>query len=336
MTLQPLVSTPALVLYFVTAAAAVAAWVVRTRASGWGRALRGVVAGSLALFVGVGLMGPAVAEESPALTSNIEIVFAVDRTGSMAAEDGPDGGTRLKAVKEDIVEVVSVAPESRYAIVTWDSSARVELPFTSDASAVVSFADALHQEVSEFSTGSTLDRPVAQLLDLLENAAEARPGNVRYLIVMSDGEDTQWDGVDAVDQTGWEAVGELIDGGMVVGYGTEAGGPMGLFLPGGAGSGDYMVDETGQTAISKLDEASLSEVAEALGVPLLVNPTVEEVAAQVEGVTDLAETIEDDRRVNLTYRYHTWVPALAAGVVAALALGAFTALVTRWKQTDAI
>ena len=336
MTLQPLVSTPALVFYFVAATALVAAWVVRTRATGWARARRGVLAGSLTLLIGAGLMGPAVVVETPALTSNIEIVFAVDRTGSMAAEDGPGGQTRLQAVKDDIVEVVSVAPEARYAIITWDSSARLELPFTSDASAVVSFADALHQEVSEFSTGSTFDRPVAELRDLLENAAEARPGNVRYLIIMSDGEDTQWDGADANDQTGWESIAGLIDGGMVIGYGTEAGGPMRIFLPGGGGSGDYMVDEAGQTAISKLDEASLDEVAQTLDVPLLLNPSAEEVGEQVDQIAGLAETIEDERRVNRTYRCYTWVPSLAAGVVGALALGAFTALLTRWKQTDAI
>ena len=185
---KPLVSTSALVLYILAAAVLVALWVARTNAEGKTRVLRGALGVVLAGLVGVGLAGPAVVEETPALTSNIEIVLAIDRTGSMAAEDGPGETRRLDAVKEDIQTIIDTAPEARYAVITWDSSARIELPFTTDTSAVASLADALHQEISEFSTGSTGDRPVNEIWGLLESAAEDRPANVRYLVVMTDGE----------------------------------------------------------------------------------------------------------------------------------------------------
>lgn len=346
MTFKPLVSTPALVLYFLAAIVLIALWLVRTNAVAlrrWGRAGLGIAVAGL---VGIGLAGPTAVEESPTLSSNIEIVLAVDRTGSMAAEDGPDNAPRLDALKRDIATVIDTAPEARYAVVTWDSSSRVELPFTTDTSAVASFADALHQEISEFSVGSTVERPVAEIYALLRSAADERPANVRYLIIMTDGEDTatsefgdgELDSGEFGEAGGWGSLAPLLDGGLVVGYGTEEGGPMKIFRAGGEGTteGDYMEDEGGQTAISKMDPEGLKRVADLLDVPLLINPSEAEVTSEVETVLGLAETIEDDRRVDLIYRYYTWIPALLAGMLGAVAVGAFTHMAVRWKQTNAV
>ena len=155
MTFQPLLSPVVLGLFLVVGLALVTWAFVRGRRST--RGSRGLLTllrrGGMVLLLGLAFSGPAIAVEQEDVVSNVEIIFAVDRTGSMAAEDGPDGAPRLEAVRRDIRTLVEASSSARFAVVTWDSSTRVELPVTTDSSAVVNFADNLHQEVSEFSTG---------------------------------------------------------------------------------------------------------------------------------------------------------------------------------------
>lgn len=336
MTFQPVISIPALLLFLILGLSLSLWWYRRLQRKNLWAVLQVALGGLLVVILGVALAGPSVPEESPVTTSNVEIVVAVDRTGSMAAEDGPGGEPRLTSVKRDVAAIAKTAADARFAIVTWDSSARVELPFTTDTSAVVSFSDSLHQEVSEFSTGSALDWPVPTLERLLTSAKEARPANTRFLIVMTDGENTQVGGDQTDDVSPWAALTPLIDGGAVIGYGTEAGGPMKLFLAGGAQTDEYMTDMDGSPAISVIDPVTLDELATTLGVPLLVNPSEEQVEAEAQKIIDTGISIEDDRKVEITYRYYTWVPALFGGVVVAFFVYGFVTLLTHWRNTNAL
>lgn len=335
MTFQPVTSWGFVILFALAGVSLSVWWYYRAAKSTRYAGLKSGAGVLLTALITVALAGPSVPVETESLTSNVEIVLAVDRTGSMAAEDGPGGKPRLNAVKNDIELIARTAPDARFAIVTWDSSARVELPFTTDTSAVVSFADALHQEVSEFSAGSTLERPAEEVLKVLEGAQEARPSNIRYLVVITDGENTEWD-ADTMDARAWHPLAPLIDGGAVLGYGTPEGGPMKVFLPGGAHTDEYMLDDQDETAISKADPEKLKELAEVLGVPLLMNPTDQSLEAHVQQMLSDGTTISDDRRISVHYVYYTWVPALVAGVIAAALAAGFTVRVARWRQTNAI
>ncbi len=306
MTFHPLVAISTLVIFAVVGAALVlvAARRHRDRPPTWMRRLLMVVA------VSVALAGPAVLIEEENVVSNVEIFIAVDRTGSMSAEDGRDGGTRLDDVRADILDLVHASPSARFAIVTWDSSARVELPVTTDTSAVVTFANNLHQEVTEFSSGSTLERPAAVVEDILRHSSDARPQNLRYLVVISDGEstgpETEGDPLDS-----WAQVPNLIDGGAVLGYGTPEGAPMQAFGVGGQGPLDEkIVDEDGNVAISRLDEQNLAALADLLQVPLYVNPSGQQVRELGVSFTDGSDMVVEGRRKSYTYWYMTWIPAL--------------------------
>lgn len=285
------------------------------------------------------LSGPAVPVEQEDVISNVEIVIAVDRTGSMAAEDGPDGAPRLEAVRRDIRALVEGAGSARFTVVTWDSSSRVELPSTTDSSAVINFADNLHQEVSEFSTGSTLARPALTVAEVLANSEEARPQDGRFLVVFTDGESTAGDTAEAGEaarQTLGQ-IADMIDGGAVLGYGTVEGGPMRVYGVGGVGvTEEYMVDTSGQQAISVIDEDALAELAEALGVSLEVNPTEEMVRSLGEGFVAGAGTVLEGRPKVYTYFHVTWVPALVLGGLLAWEVSAFVKRTRRLRATNAI
>ncbi len=328
MTLRPLVSTAAMVVLALLFLALLLSGYFRSDRSpggsktciAWVR--RGLIA-ALVLFC---MAGPSVKEISEQKNSNIEIVLAVDRTGSMAAEDGPEGAPRFDAVRADLEAIVEETPGARYAVLTWDSTARIELPFTTDSSAVLSFAETLHQEVTMYSKGSSLDRPVLELTDLLESAATQRPENIRYLVLFTDGEASGAD-TNHLAGTAFEAVRPLIDGGGVVGYGTEEGGVMRLYQPGqgwdeSTSQGDYMTDPSGppggpknesgeSLAVSRIDVASLTELSEVLDVPLLLNPDQSEVRAFAAELMSDAKELPERTKTHYDYRYVLWAPALA-------------------------
>lgn len=292
MIFQPLVSPVVLVLFAVL-------WVALTLLTVRARAPRRLALGAL---IGLILAGPSIPGEELEMTSNVEIYLAVDRTGSMAAEDWEDGQPRLAGVARDIVELVDDTAGARYAILTWDSTARLELPVTTDSSAVDSFAQVLHQELAEFSAGSSLSRPADLLLATLADAAESRPENKRFLVVFTDGEET-----DPEDfSPAWAQIANLIDGGAVLGYGTEGGGPMRTYP-----DGEYITDEEGNQELSYLDPATLEQLADTLGVPLLLNPTSLD---QLDFMAE-AQQIQDERNQQQTYRYLVWPLALGAGVL---------------------
>lgn len=329
MTFQPLISVPALAL-FTMVGIVLCLLPLRSRRSGLiqvGRRAAMVVA------LAVALAGPAIPVEEENVVSNVEIVVAVDRTGSMAAEDGPDGAPRLDAVRSDLRSLVEASAGARFAIVTWDSSARLELPVTTDSSAVVHFADNLHQEVTEFSTGSSLSRPTEIIRDVLQSSAQERPENLRYLVIISDGEPTD----DPESAVGWDGIIDLLDGGAVLGYGTEDGGAMRIYGVGGQGvTEEYMTVESGERAISRIDEESLQGVASELGVPLLINPTESQLRALGAEFTEHAETVLEGRTHSYTYSYLTWIPALVLSVLVAWEAGAFVTRLLALRRTHAI
>lgn len=337
MTFIPVVS-PVFLGVFAVVALALVAWgyLRRPRAASLGATIRRLL---MVVAVTVALAGPAVPVEQEDVVSNAEIVIAVDRTGSMAAEDGPDGAPRLEAVRRDIQALVEGAGSARFSVVTWDSSSRVELPSTTDSSAVVNFANSLHQEVSEFSTGSTLARPAVTVAEVLANSAEVRPQDGRFLVVFTDGESTAGESeeVGQASQQTLEEIADLIDGGAVLGYGTTEGGPMRIYGVGGVGvTEEYMVDENGQPAISVMDEDALANLAQTLGVSLEVNPTQEAVRALGEGFVAGVGTVLEGRPKVYTYFHLTWVPGLVLGALLTWEVSAFVRRARRLRATNAI
>ncbi|MCL3777794.1 MULTISPECIES: VWA domain-containing protein [unclassified Actinomyces] len=289
-----------------------------TRAGWVRRVLLAVV--TLTLLAGPGLP----ARESQAVSS-LEVYLLVDRTGSMAAEDwaggpGAGGGTRLDGVKEDLRAVVDAHPGARFSIIALDSAAARELPLTSDVQAVRSWIDSLQQEVTDRSTGSSLERALPLLASTLAAAAERDPEDARALYVLSDGEATdEGAGVDVVEaaQASWRELGALVDAGAVLGYGTEAGGPMRAF-DGSGTDGGYIEDPaTGQPGVSVPDTAALAAVAEGLGVPYLQRDGTDDGSTSEFTDIDVAVTtaLTDGRERHGVQRYLTWPLGLIASVL---------------------
>ena len=268
--------------------------------------------------------GPSIHGEAQEVTSTLEVYFVIDRTGSMAAEDWDGNKPRIDGVRNDVGIMMNILTGSRFSIMSWDSKVHTDLPLTSDASAVVAYMDSFDRELSSSSQGSSLNRPAQDLAKLLKKNKERHPQNVRALFVFSDGETSNqnhWTSAPSGEASDWDAVKEYIDGGLVLGYGTEEGGPMKVLRlrDSGSQSGgepEYIRDlsQPGDPiAISKIDEAALADVASRLGIDYVHSPDKSAIESHARSMFDKASTLAESRNLKDTYRYIIWPFALLLG-----------------------
>ena len=272
--------------------------------------------------------GPSIPGAIIEVTSNIEVYFVIDRTGSMGAEDWDGENPRIDGVRNDVATLMGVLTGARYSILSWDSSVHTDMPLTTDSSAVASYMATFTRELSSSSQGSSINRPAADLAKLLKKNKERHPQNVRALFVFSDGETSNqnhWTSAPSGEASDWDAVKEYIDGGLVLGYGTEEGGPMKVLRLGDSGSQsggepEYIHDSSqpdNPIAISKIDEAALKDVASRVGVDYVHSPDKSAIESHARSVLDKATTLAESRNLKDTYRYIIWPFALLLGALLA-------------------
>ena len=268
--------------------------------------------------------GPSIHGEAQEVTSTLEVYFVIDRTGSMAAEDWDGNKPRIDGVRNDVAIMMNILTGSRFSIMSWDSKVHTDLPLTSDASAVVAYMDSFDRELSSSSQGSSVNRPAQDLAKLLKKNKERHPQNVRALFVFSDGETSNqnhWTSAPSGEASDWDAVKEYIDGGLVLGYGTEKGGPMKVLRLGDSGSQsggepEYIRDSSqpgDPIAISKIDEAALADVASRVGIDYVHSPDKSAIESHARSMFDKASTLAESRNLKDTYRYIIWPFALLLG-----------------------
>lgn len=287
---------------------------------GWTVARRVAVLVLLVLVVARPSFG---SEEVPTERVALSVVLVVDRTKSMDALD-VDDGSRFDRVRADLATLVDTLPEARFALVTFASGASLDLPFTSDRTVVMQAVTELDLEEPIDADGSRLDRPLADVLDLLEQSRGARADRHTVVVLMGDGENT-----DGRRQASYAPVAGEIDDGVVLGYGTEEGGRMALAPDGDLAEG-FVPDADGRPGVSRLDPDNLRTVATQLGVPYVHRDRpagVEEVAARLADADPTASS------TTLADRDLTW--AFALGLLGLLLLelrASWRALLALWRD----
>jgi len=184
-----------------------------------------------------------------------DLVIVLDASRSMTARDvKPD---RLARAKLELTDLLDRLGGDRVALVAFAGSAFVQCPLTTDYSAAKLFLRSVDPE-SLPQQGTALGPALLAARDALV-AADRAAARAKVVLVVSDGED-QEGGVDA-------AARELAEAGITVhalGVGTREGAP--IPLPGADGGVEaYKKDRSGNTVITRLDDASLAAVVAAGG-----------------------------------------------------------------------
>lgn len=268
---------------------------------------------AMCLIIGI---TPAVPSGVKEEVNNIEVFFVLDRSISMVAMDQDGDHPRLEAATSDIKELTNDLAGSRYAAITFASNSQSALPLTTDAHAVKSWADTVIPESPLYASGSSVESVTHTLNTELTKAKERHPANIRLVFLMTDGENT----VDPSSQTDqqilpWTDLKPLIDGGMVLGYGTEQGGKMhdttNLTSDGwdSLKNARFIMDpETGKEAISKANPQHLKEIADQLGLQFEMRSGKPDFKDAVKKMTEHAKQVAlaDNRSETKLYREFVW------------------------------
>lgn len=232
--------------------------------------------------------------------ADLDILVAIDRTRSMIAEDGPGGRTRIEAATADLRRLARQAAGARFGVVTFGGDVvRTEMPFTDDTTAFDSLLSTLKVEGPFDGVGSRVDRPIDQLTEVLLTDKDTAPQRRRLVILVTDGENTA-----GGKQESFDEVGELVSGGAVLGYGTTDGGRM--LVDEKKPDEGYMTDDQGRDALSKIDEANLTKIADELGVPYLHRTTTD--PQRIDALADSWDALQvDGDAVTGAERELTWL-----------------------------
>ncbi|MBD3367731.1 MAG: VWA domain-containing protein [Candidatus Eisenbacteria bacterium] len=180
----------------------------------------------------------------------VDLLIALDVSDSMRAEDlNPN---RLERAKRQALSLIDLLKGDRVGVVVFSGEAFVQCPLTLDYGAATMLLSAVQP--------GTLERPGTALGEAIETSREAlstEPDRSKVLVVMTDGEDHGSEPV--------EAAGRAAEAGIriyTIGFGSSSGEPIPLDSAQGGG---YKRDSDGDVVMSRLDEATLMEVAEASG-----------------------------------------------------------------------
>lgn len=263
-------------------------------------------------------------------SADLNVFFVVDTTTSVAAEDYGNRAPRLEGVRQDMMAIAAELPGARFSVLTFDSNAVVRMPLTADTTALETTVSVLEPQVTAYSKGSSVTIAGKLLAERLAAARKSHPERPRLVYYLGDGEQTS-----ATAPVALKVDGGLIDGGAVLGYGTQEGGRM--KEPGQDPSGDgerngYIQDRTsgaGKDALSVIDEGRLRGIAADLGVPYVHRSAGDPVAPMMQQARpgELQRAADNQSLAGRTELY--WIFAVAAFL---LGLREMFLLARQWRQ----
>lgn len=268
----------------------------------------------LIVLVALMLLGPSFpgAVSSPGV-ANLDVLFVVDTTASMGALDYDGKQLRIAGVKKDMLAIADKLKGAHIGIITFDAKATTVLAFSSDNSTFSGAVQTIHREIYGTSNGSAIDKPVELAAEQLKARKAANPERSRLLFYMGDGEQTSQGKVGS-----FSSLTGLIDGGAVLGYGTEEGAQILKYT--GAGSDDAVTNEQSDyirtpnssgdfvPAISKFDEGALSAIAKDTNVSYINRNRAGDITEVING-SDADVLIDKSRLVRHYYNVY-WLFAI--------------------------
>jgi Ca-activated chloride channel family protein len=199
-------------------------------------------------------------------SQGVDIVFAVDVSKSMLAEDiAPN---RLEKSKQLVTQIINSLASDRVGIIAYAGKAFPQLPITTDYASAKMFLQNMNTDML-----SSQGTAIGEAIELAKTYYDDEEQTNRVLIIISDGEDHGDEALDSAEEANEQGIRIL-----TIGVGDTKGGPIpikrnGVVL-------NYKKDNNGETVITRLDETRLKEIAaEANGIYINGKNTTEVVEA---------------------------------------------------------
>jgi len=238
--------------------------------------LKLIVLSAAFLFLSLALVNPKIGTKLETVRSQgVDIVFAVDVSKSMLAEDiAPN---RIEKSKQLVTQIINSLGSDRVGIIAYAGKAFPQLPITTDYAASKMFLQNMNTDMMT-SQGTA----IREAIELAKTYYDDEEQTNRILVIISDGEDHEGDAASIAEEANEQGI-RIFS----IGVGNEKGGPIpikrnGIIL-------NYKKDRNGETVITKLNEDTLKEIAkEANGVYINGSSTNE----VVETIKDLLDKMD--------------------------------------------
>ncbi|MDR3127726.1 MAG: VWA domain-containing protein [Bifidobacteriaceae bacterium] len=176
------------------------------------------------LLIGFIILGPSwQVGEALQPQPQTNVLFVVDRTGSMNAEDFAANKSRLDGAKDDMKKIINLYTDAQFGLITFDSVAITQVPLTYDSSGVISYINALTPQITKYSQGTKIDISASEIGNDLRAARIANSKSKNFIYFLSDGENNVGDNAANPQLSAFDTVKDYIDGGAVIGYGSLQG-----------------------------------------------------------------------------------------------------------------
>ena len=251
---------------------------------------------------------------------NIDVLFVVDTTISMWAEDYTGGKVRMDGVQSTCDYILQELAGSNFSLIRFDNRAQILAPFTQDGRSVSDAFTTIKQPDTYYAKGSSLNVPYEEMKEMLISSSK-KEDRKTVVFFISDGEIT-----DKSTLQSYTDLEQYVDGGAVLGFGTKEGGRM---QADNGYSKRYIQDqETGKDAVSVINEDNLQKIASDLQIEYQNVRSQEEVAGMIEAIKS-GSSIRMEESEMVTYEDITYFLGMA---MAALLIWELISLVLRRKM----
>lgn len=179
----------------------------------------------------------------------IDLVIAIDVSTSMLAQD--IAPSRLEKAKHEMRRLLSKLRGDRVALVAFSGAAVIECPLTLDYGAAELFLDVLEPGLVS-KPGTSLSAAIKTSLMAFQETSPAG----KAIVLITDGEDHLARVTEAAEEAKQRGV--IIH---TIGIGT----PQGVPIPMGERGGEFKKDDQGNVVVTRLDEATLEQIASLTG-----------------------------------------------------------------------
>lgn len=242
---------------------------------------------------------------------NLDVLFVVDSTISMWAEDYDGNEPRMDGVISDTEYIIDELNGSNFGLIRFDNRGQILAPFTQDHETVKDAFTTIKTPDVNYAKGTSLNVSKKEMKELLESSNK-KDERLTILFFISDGEIT-----DGSELESFADLEPLVDSGAVLGYGTEKGGEMVY-----DDWGSYVRDpDTNQHAISKMDEGNLKKIAEDLDIDYIHMDDTSNIRYLIESIKSGSSlTIEKSDTVTYKDTYFYYAIPLAVLILLELVL----------------
>lgn len=278
-------------------------------------------------FINLRIMLPS--NDAMVTAPNLNVLFVVDTTISMWAEDYDGNSSRIDGVREACNTIMDEFSGSSFCIITFSDYAEVTMPLTTDKQSITDALEYIYEPTIYTAKGSNMNSPIGEMDRILEYMKSEYENRETIVFFFSDGEETYKEDRDnsqtdsSVDEGDEDKSGESaeesedstsrkyapyasvsgkIDGGAVIGIGSTEGTTM------IDGEDNEVHDpKTGKPAITRYGGASLDEIASELRLEYIHMEEVDDISYLTKKIiTDAqyeAQLREDTKNKKDTYFY---------------------------------